>query len=106
MFLCVQTGTTTLSLRDNKPVVVIHGKTNLSIFALLRSTVPYFTAPITSGYAEGLKIRFEPTATTQRSRTMMYRYNVIDLSLAIAFNLKKYLFDIKTLFKINITDNR
>jgi len=71
------TGTTTLSLRDNKPVVVIQGRTNFVNFILLRAVFPYSTIPVTSGYADGLKLRFQPTIITKRWPAM-HRYNIVD----------------------------
>ncbi|ODN06071.1 hypothetical protein Ocin01_00648 [Orchesella cincta] len=71
------TGTTTLSLRDNKPVVVIQGRTNFVNFVLLRAVFPYSTVPVTSGYAEGLKIRFQPIILSKRWPAL-HRYNIID----------------------------
>ncbi|CAL8109329.1 unnamed protein product [Orchesella dallaii] len=71
------TRTTTLSLRDNKPVVVIQGRTNFVNFILLRAVFPYSTIPVTSGYADGLKLRFQPIILSKRWPAM-HRYNVID----------------------------
>jgi len=72
------TGTTTLSLRDNKPVVIIQGKTNFAAFAFLRTVCPYSTVPINSGYTEGLKILFRPFILSRRDKSICQRYTIID----------------------------
>jgi len=72
------TGTTSLSLRDNKPVVIINGRANLAEFAFFRTVVTYSTVPLASSYTEGLKVLFRPICLSRRDKSIVQRYNIID----------------------------